>query len=173
MSQEIKDKRDNRPGCNRFTLHELDEDDFPYLLLWMNRESHKSLGLLTRLAQDSRGVRFITGVNVEKARVSLLTVHEAGFNASKTPHVLAKGECCITQLQKSRLVKEMGDLEELMHCYIHHLIHLHRPQKLYWEIHGVDAELLKLASITGFNPCGTTRQGAYTLHEYFGAGNRH
>ena len=171
MSQDIKDKWNSQPGCSQFTLHELIEADFPYLLLWMNRESYQSLGLLTRLSRDSQGLRFITGVNSERARVSLLTLQEAGFGALETAYVLKKGECCITQLQRSKLVNQMGDLMELMHCYIQHLTLYLKPQRIYWEVHQIDGELLKLAALTGFKKAPLTSRGSHMLHEYVGEPN--
>jgi len=168
MSQDIKDKWNNQPGCGQFILHELIEADFPYLLLWMNRESYQSLELLTRLSRDSQGLRFITGVNSERARVSSLTLQKAGFGALETSYVLKKGECCITQLQKSKLVNQMSDLMELMHCYIHHVTLYLKPQKIYWEVHQIDGELLRLAALTGFRKSSITTRGSHLLHEYVG-----
>lgn len=170
MSGEIKDQQGDLLDNDQLSLHALCEEDFPWLLLWMTKETHASLSLLLQTTKGSSEIIIIAGVMNEHERVSLLTVYAAAFTRLKTAYILQEGECSIQQLQLNPLLVLNNNpvLFELLDHYITYLFPKPGMKKIFWEIHHIDKLYRELAERAGFRRSDVPDQQHYTLYEYAG-----
>lgn len=151
------------------SLHPLCEEDFPWLLLWMTKETHASLSLLLQTTKGSTEIIIITGINNEQARISLLTVYAAAFTKFKTAYTLQAGEYSIQQLQLNPLIlNNKPVLFYLLSHYTDYLFTKLKVKKVFWEINHIDKLYLELAQKAGFRKSEIQDQMQYTLYEYAG-----
>lgn len=168
MDQEIKDQQCNVSGSDQLSLHVLCEEDFPWLLLWMTKETHASLSVLLQTARGSSEITLITGIINEHERISLLTVYAAAFTRLKTAYVLQPGEFSIQQLQLNPLIYNNPALDDLLTCYLKYLFREPGFKKIYWEINHMDKLYLELALKAGFHKSPGQDQLQCTLYECAG-----
>lgn len=166
MNQEIKDQQCGLSGNDQLSLHVLCEEDFPWLLLWMIKETHGSLSLLLQTTKSSTEIMIITGIINEHERVSLLTIYAAAFTRLKTVYTLQKGDCSIQQLQLNPLIHNKLVLNNLLSCYLDFLFNKAGIKKVFWEINHMDKLYIELAREAGFRPTDFQDQVQYTLYEY-------
>ena len=168
MSQEIKDQQDGQPADDQLSLHALCEEDFPWLLLWMTKETHASLSLLLQTTKGSSEIVIITGIINDHERVSLLTAYAAPFTRLKTSYILQAGEYSIQQLQLNPLINNKPVLFDLLGQYAAYLFTKSGAKKILWEISHLDKLYKELAERAGFRPSAVQDQLHYTLYEYAG-----
>ncbi|WP_315820639.1 hypothetical protein [Paraflavitalea speifideaquila] len=166
MGQEVKDQQDGWSGDDHISLHVLCEEDFPWLLLWMVKETNASLSLLLQTTKGSSEIVIITGIINEQPRISLLTVYASAFTRLKTAYVLQKNEFSIQQLQLNPLLFNKRALYSLLGTYITYLRSNKGASKILWEIHQKDKLYAKLAEKAGFRKSETQDQVQYTLYEF-------
>lgn len=168
MNQEIIDQQCNVSGNDQLSLHVLCEEDFPWLLLWMTKESHASLSLLLQTTKGSSEIIIITGVINEHERISLMTVYAAAFTRLKTSYILQPGEYSIQQLQLNPLIYNNPALDDLVTCYLKCLFMKDGVRKVYWEINQLDKLYFELAQKAGFRKSPIQDHLQYALYEYTG-----
>lgn len=151
------------------SLHPLCEEDFPWLLLWMIKETHASLSLLLQTTKGSAEIVIITGIIDDHERVSLLTIYAAAFTKFKTAYALQTGEYSIQQLQLNPLVLNNHPvLFDLLSHYTDYLFAKLKAKKIFWEINHIDKLYIELAEKAGFRKSDIQDQLQYTLYEYAG-----
>jgi hypothetical protein len=167
MSQDEKDQQDGWSPDDHISLHNLCEEDFPWLLLWMVKETHASLSLLLQTTKGSSEIFIITGIINELARISLLTVYASAFTRLKTAYTLQKNEYSIQQLQLNPLLFNKPALYNLLTEYVDQLRSKLGATKILWEINQVDKLYVELALKAGFRKSETQDQvQQYTLYEF-------
>lgn len=168
MNQGIKDQQEGLSDDDQLSIHELCEDDFPWLLLWMINETHGSLSLLLQSTKGSSGIIILSGVINQHERVSMLTVYSAAFTKLKTAYTLQPNEYSIQQLQLNPLIYKRPVRFELLNQYAAYLVNKLGATKIVWEIHQLDKLYRELAEKAGFYPSAVQNQVRYTLYEYAG-----
>ena len=169
MGQEIKEKQNVLSHDDHISLYALCEEDFPWLLLWMTKETSASLSLLLQTTKDSTEITIITAIINHHERVSLLTVYAAAFTRLKTGYHLQHGEYSIQQWQLNPLVLNNKQvLFSLLDHYTDYLFKTIRATKIFWEIHHMDEMYHELAQKAGFSKSGLQGHKNYTLYEYAG-----
>lgn len=168
MSQETKDQHDGQAGDDKLSLHTLREEDFPWLLLWMTKETNVSLSLLLQTTRGSSEINILTGVINQHERVSLLTVYSAAFTRLRTAYALQPEEYSIQQLQLNPLILNKPVRFELLGQYADYIIKNKKAKKILWEIHHLDKLHKELAEKAGFYRSAVQDQVQLTLYEYAG-----
>lgn len=168
MSADTKDQPDGSSGNDQISFHLLREEDFPWFLLWMTRETHASLSLLSQTTKGTAGIIIITGILNRRERISMMTVYAAAFTRLRTAYTLGPGEFSIQQLQLNPLIHDKPVLYELLPGYMDYLFREAGARKIFWEISHLDTRYAELARKAGFRPSGIQDQVQYTLYEYAG-----
>lgn len=168
MSEDTKALPEGPFEGDQVSLHLLREEDFPWLLLWMVKETHASLAWLLQTTKGSEEIIIITGIINGRERVGLLTVYSSVFTRLKTPYILVEGEYSIQNLQLNPLIYGRAALTQLLPRYLDFLLARAGAKKIYWEIHHTDKLYTELAREAGFGPSAIQGQAAYTLYEYAG-----
>jgi hypothetical protein len=169
MGQEILEKENVLSYDDPVSLHTLCEEDFPWLLLWMTKETNASLSLLLQTTKGSTEIIIITATINHHERVSLLTVYAAAFTKLKTGYDLQPGEYSIQQWQLNPLIlKNKQVLFTLLDHYTNYLFKSRVATKIVWEIHHLDELYHELAQKAGFRKSGLQSHKNYILYEYVG-----
>ncbi len=168
MSQETKDQQDGQAGDDQLSLHTLCVEDFPWLLLWMTKETNVSLSLLLQTTRGSSEIIILTGIINQHERVSLLTVYSAAFTRLRTAYALQPEEYSIQQLQLNPLILNKPARFELLGQYADYIVKKKGAKKILWEIHHLDKLHKELAEKAGFYRSAVQDQVQLTLYEYAG-----
>jgi|GEM_PF-1364636 len=165
MDQKIKDQQCSVSGSDQISLHELCEEDFPWLLLWMVKEDPVSLFELMKTTKGRPEINIITGIINAHERISLMTVYAAIFTQLRTAYVLQAGEYSIQSLQLNPLIHNNPVRDDLVSCYLNYLFMKVGARKIFWEINHMDKVYLELAQKAGFRKSAIQDQLQYTLYE--------
>lgn len=172
MSEEKQGWQRDQPEGDRITLHLLREVDFPWLLLWMVKESQASLSWLVQTTRSTPEINIVTGTLNGRERVSLLTAYSSNFTRLKTGYTLEAGEWSIQQLQLNPLIYGKSVLAEVLPVYLDYLVTEWSAKKVFWEINHVDKLFIELALAAGFLQSPVQDQVQFTLYEYAGNAER-
>ena len=155
------------PTDSQLILHPLCEEDFPWFLMWMTKETTSSLSLLLQTTRSSKEIIIIAGVIDRRERISLLTLYAPAFTRLKTGYPIQAGEYSIQQLQiNPLLLNNQPVLFELIECHIDYICSQLNAQKIFWEIHQLDKLHHELAAKAGFRALEGQTGQPYVLYEY-------
>jgi hypothetical protein len=151
MSTDITEQQTGSSEDDHISLHPLCEEDFPWLLLWMIKETSSSLSLLLQSSRSSTEITIITGAINNHERVSMLTLYAAAFTRLKANYILQSGEYSIQQFQINPLLFNKPQvLLNLLNTYISWIFTTIKAQKIFWEINKFDKSNHQLALKAGF-----------------------
>jgi hypothetical protein len=152
---------------SQISCHSFCEDDLPWLLMWMTKETTSSLSLLLQTTRNSTEIVIITGIINQRERISLLTLYAAAFTRLKAGYQMQPGEYSIQQLQiNPLLLNNQPALYSLIECYIGYIFSHIAATKIIWEIHQLDKLHHELAAKAGFRPVAKQGDAQYTMYEY-------
>jgi hypothetical protein len=152
---------------SQLTLHPLCEEDFPWFLMWMTKETTSSLSLLLQTTRNSKEIIMLTGVIDDRTRISLLTLYAASFTRLKTGYTIQSGEYSIQQLQVNPLLlNNQQALFSLIECYTAYIFSHFGAKKILWEIHQLDKLYHELAAKAGFRATTGQPEMPWILYEY-------
>ena len=169
MSADITEQQPGSLEDDHISLHPLCEEDFPWLLLWMIKETTSSLSLLLQISRSSAEITIITGTINHRERVSMLTLYAAAFTRLKANYILQPGEYSIQQFQINPLLFNKPQvLFNLLRAYISWIFTTIQAQKIFWEINRLDQSNHQLALKAGFQLSEFQGDKSTLLYEYAG-----
>lgn len=169
MSADITEQQTGSLEDDHISLHPLCEEDFPWLLLWMTKETTSSLSLLLQSTRSSTEITIVTGTINNHERISLLTLYAAAFTRLKANYILQSGEYSIQQFQINPLLFNKPQvLLNLLSVYISWIFTTIRAQKILWEINKLDQSNHQLALKAGFQLSASQDNKSSLLYEYAG-----
>jgi hypothetical protein len=152
---------------SQLSLHPLCEEDFPWFLMWMTKETTSSLSLLLQTTRNSKEITIVAGIIDKRERVSLLTLYPPAFTQLRTGYPIQPGEYSIQQLQiNPLLLNNHSVLFTLMECHIEYIFAELAAKKIFWEIHRLDKLHHELAAKAGFRSLDDQPEMPYMLYEY-------
>jgi hypothetical protein len=169
MDGDITEQQTGSSEDDHISLHALCEEDFPWLLLWMTKETSSSLSLLLQTTRSSTEIIIITGTINNHERVSLLTLYAAAFTRLKANYILLPGEYSIQQFQLNPLLlNKPRALLGLLNLYTSWIFTIVRAQKIFWEIHKLHQSHHELALKAGFHLSASQGDKFFLLYEHAG-----
>jgi len=169
MNGNITEQKMGSSDDDHISLHALCEEDFPWLLLWMTKETSSSLSLLLQTSGSSTEIIIITGIINNHERVSLLTLYAAAFTRLKANYILQPDEYSVQQFQLNPLLfNKPRTLLSLLNLYISWIFTTIKAKKILWEIHKLDQSNQELALKAGFRLSGSQGDKLFTLYECAG-----